>query len=69
MKFKWQKSPILPAFAPNHTLKRPKRNFFYQDDCWAEIIEGGTGVENLRCGAAIVTKIVKNVKKIYKGVK
>ena len=28
MKFKCPKSPILADFVPNHTLKRPKRNFF-----------------------------------------
>ena len=27
---------------------------------WVEIIEGETRVENLRCGAAVVTKIGKN---------
>jgi hypothetical protein len=37
--------------------------FFYQNDCWVEIIEGETRVENLRCGAAVVTKIVKNTQK------
>ena len=66
MKFKWPKSPFVAAFVPNHTLKRPKCNFFDQNDCWVEIIKGETSVENLRCGAAIVTKIVKNKKVVKK---
>ena len=71
MKFKWPKSPILAAFVPNHTLKQPKHIFLFgKKDCLVEIIEGGTRVENLRCKAAIVTKIVrKKHLKIYKVVK
>ena len=34
--------------------------FFDQNNCWVKMIEGEAQVENLRCGAAMVTKIVKN---------
>ena len=55
------KSPILAALVPNHTLKRREQNFFVdQNDCLVKIIKGEKRIENLRCGAAMVTKIVKN---------
>ena len=59
VKFKCPKSPILAAFILNHTLNCPKHIFFLQNYCWVEIIKGETQVENLRCRAAMVTKIVK----------
>ena len=36
---------------------------------WVWIIKGERLVENVRCGAAMVTKIVKNTHSIYWGVK
>ena len=60
----------LGCFRSKSYLKAPKAQFFFdQNDCWVEIIEGETRVENLRCGAAMVTKIVKNTLKKYKIVK
>ena len=42
-------------------LKSPNaRKFLNQNDCWVRIIKGEKRVENLRSGAAMVTKIVKN---------
>jgi hypothetical protein len=50
---------------PKPYLKTPKAQFvFDQNDRWVEIIEGETRFENLRCGAAVVTKIVKTPKNI-----
>ena len=69
MKFKCPNSQILAAFVTNDTLKRPKRNFLDQNDCWVKIIKGERRVESLRCGAAMVTKIVKNTKNKYRVVK
>ena len=55
----WPNLPILANFVPNHTLNYLKF-VLDQNDCWVEIIEGETLVDNLRYGAAMVTKIVKN---------
>ena len=55
----WQKSPILADFVPNHTLNYLKF-VLDQNDYRVAIIEGETLVDNLRYGAAMVTKIVKN---------
>ena len=49
------------CFHPKPYLKTPKAQFFLdKNDCLVEIIKGGTQVKNLRYGAAVVTKIVKN---------
>ena len=41
-------------------LKTAKTQIFKtQNDCWVEIIIGEQEVENLRCRAAMVTKVVK----------
>ena len=51
----------LDCIGPKPYLKTPNaRKFLDQNDCWVEIFKGENWVENLRCGAAIVTKIVKN---------
>ena len=51
----------LGCFGPKPYLKTPNaRKFLDQNDRWVEIIKGEKRVENLRCGAAMVTKIVKN---------
>ena len=51
----------LGCFGPKPYLKTPNaRKFLDKNDCWVEIIKGEKRVENLRCGAAMVTKIVKN---------
>ena len=55
----------MAALVPNHILKRPKRNFFVdQNDCLVKIIKGEKRDENLRCGAAMVTKIVREKKTV-----
>ena len=60
----------LGCFHPKPYLKTPKEKFLFdQNDCWGEIIEGETRVDNLRCGAAVVTKIEKKTPKIIKGCK
>ena len=49
------------CIGPKPNLKTPNaRNFLDQNDCWVEINKGEKRVENLRCGSAMVTKIVKN---------
>ena len=51
----------LGCFGPKPYLKTPNaRTFLNQNHCWVKIIKGEKQVENLRCGAAMVTKIVKN---------
>jgi hypothetical protein len=51
----------LGCFGPKPYLKTPNaRKFLDQNDRLVKITKGEKRVENLRCGAAMVTKIVKN---------
>ena len=51
----------LGCFGPKPYLKTPNaRKFLDQNDLLVEITKGEQRIENLRCGAAMVTKIVKN---------
>ena len=58
------KIAILCCFSPKPYLKTPNaRKFLDQNGCWVEIIQGKERFENFRCGAALVTKIVKTPSK------
>ena len=51
----------LGCIGPKPCLKTPNaRKFLDQNDHWVKIIKGDKRVENFRCGAAMVTKIVIN---------
>ena len=53
----------LGCFGPKPYFKMPKGQFFFdQNDCWGEMIEEEKRVENFRCGATMVTKIVREKK-------
>ena len=53
------------CFGPKPNLKTPnERKFLDQTGCWVKKIKGEKQVDILRCGAAMVIKIVKNTFKI-----
>ena len=52
----------IDCFGPEPYLKTPNAHkFLDQNDRTVKIIKGEKRVESLRCGAAMVTKIVKNI--------
>ena len=60
----------LGCFGSKPYLKTPKAQLFCdQNYCWIKVIKGEKQVENLRCRAATVIKIVKNTHDIYLGLK